>query len=121
MFLYAILVYWRYLHTSFVFLLRKLSSTVTIFPNKGTSLDIHIPCFTFIFQKYLITSHRIWNKNFNWCTSLTSSGYLIEKSSRVLHGYTVPDCMYDGKAAAAFYPRVHGKVEKGIESSIAAS
>ena len=30
--------------------------------------------------------------------------------------------MYDGKAAAAaFYPRVHGKVEKGIESSIAAS
>ena len=52
---------------------------------------------------------------------LTSSGYLIEKSSRVLHGYTVPDCMYDGKAAAAFYPRVHGKVEKGIESSIAAS
>ena len=78
--LYDILVQWKNLHTSFVFLLRKLSSTVTIFPNKGTSLDIHILCFTFIFQKYLIALHRIWD--IILIGVLTSSGYLIEKSSK---------------------------------------
>ena len=82
MFLYAILVYWRYLHTSFVFLLRKLSSTVTILPNKGTSLDIHIcTIFYFHFPTLTLLTNKEFGIESKMCNHCTKKFRLLERKN----------------------------------------